>query len=536
MRMRILSLTINNFRLFKEQTFYLGKYMTIFSGTNAVGKSTLLGILGNSSELKVREGKPIIQNQFRTEFSEIFKMSRVYDKSAPNILTISFSDNSIRTCRITWQKNPKTKKTRPRMIPEYKDANGKKHSAKQKWPTLFLGLSRLFPIGESESEELIHKNIPSQNLQNVIDEYKKILSIPTEIKSIQSVSIPETSRKHAFAIETNEYDYLSNSAGQDNLGQILLAIESFKRLKEKQADRYSGGMLLIDELDATLHPSAQIKLVKYLLKQAKSLDLQVVYTTHSLSILEYASRALTNSSIFPDATENDTNVYYLSKANLTLQVQQNPHFFTIKSLLEEDPLIHGENKVKVYTEDAEARWFLQNLFGTEAKKITSRLNLLDTKIGKNSLLSIIKGDFANFISKIVILDGDVQTDTATKNIIHNLNNARQHILTLPGTFSPEKTIFEFLISNSQEAHEYFLQEDCISHGITIAAIQAQYQSAGNDREKLKKLFGQYKDSFEETHVMKFWGDANQMLLTPFLSELKDAYNTIAKNLGLIPIN
>ena len=106
--MRIISLAINNFRLFKNTEFFLGKYMTIFSGTNAVGKSTLLGILGNSSELKVKDGKPIIQKQFRTEFSEIFKMSRTYDKTAPNVLTINFSDGSSRVCRITWQKKGNT--------------------------------------------------------------------------------------------------------------------------------------------------------------------------------------------------------------------------------------------------------------------------------------------------------------------------------------------------------------------------------------------------------------------------------------------
>ncbi|MBC3537810.1 AAA family ATPase [Megasphaera hominis] len=66
-------LHINKFRLFRNTDFILGKYITVFSGTNAVGKSTLLGILGNSSELKVKYGRPILQKQFRTEFSEIFK-------------------------------------------------------------------------------------------------------------------------------------------------------------------------------------------------------------------------------------------------------------------------------------------------------------------------------------------------------------------------------------------------------------------------------------------------------------------------------
>jgi len=48
--------------------------------------------------------------------------------------------------------------------------------------------------------------------------------------------------------------------------------------------------LLIDELDATLHPIAQNKLVDYLYEHAKKLKIQIVFTTHSLSMLEYISQ------------------------------------------------------------------------------------------------------------------------------------------------------------------------------------------------------------------------------------------------------
>lgn len=73
---KITQLKINHFRLFENISFKIGNYVTIFSGTNSVGKSTLLGILGNSNEIKTKQGKPILQSQFRTEFSEIFKMSK----------------------------------------------------------------------------------------------------------------------------------------------------------------------------------------------------------------------------------------------------------------------------------------------------------------------------------------------------------------------------------------------------------------------------------------------------------------------------
>ena len=65
------SIEINSFRLFKDININLGKYLTVISGKNALGKTTILGLIGNSCELKISEGKPILQKQFRTEFRDI---------------------------------------------------------------------------------------------------------------------------------------------------------------------------------------------------------------------------------------------------------------------------------------------------------------------------------------------------------------------------------------------------------------------------------------------------------------------------------
>jgi len=69
---------------------------------------------------------------------------------------------------------------------------------------------------------------------------------------------------------------LTNSSGQDNLGQILLAILSFRKLKEEQGEQWQGGILLIDEIDATLHPAAQSKLIKLFIQEAKENKLQIL--------------------------------------------------------------------------------------------------------------------------------------------------------------------------------------------------------------------------------------------------------------------
>lgn len=69
-----------------------------------------------------------------------------------------------------------------------------------------------------------------------------------------------------------------NSLGYNNLIYIATILAEFEGLK----DRYTTPrILLIEELEAHLHPQLQIKLLKYLQKQAKECDIQVIITTHS---------------------------------------------------------------------------------------------------------------------------------------------------------------------------------------------------------------------------------------------------------------
>ena len=84
-------------------------------------------------------------------------------------------------------------------------------------------------------------------------EYKEIFSvIDSEEINVDSIS---SSNKHTASIHNNNHDALAISAGQDNLGKLLIAVLSFKRLMEKYKDDYKGGLLLIDEIESTFHAS-----------------------------------------------------------------------------------------------------------------------------------------------------------------------------------------------------------------------------------------------------------------------------------------
>ena len=113
--------------------------------------------------------------------------------------------------------------------------------------------------------------------------HNKILIVQTPISSATTIT---SKNKQSIGVSTELYDWNQNSMGQDNLGKIILALFSFKRLHDKYPQQYKGGILAIDEMDATMYPASQVELLKILRKYASKLNLQILFTTHSMSLLK----------------------------------------------------------------------------------------------------------------------------------------------------------------------------------------------------------------------------------------------------------
>lgn len=520
-------LVINNFRQFSNKEINIGKYFTVLAGRNSTGKSTILGLLANSGEIKKKDGVTYGNKPFRAEFGEILKGYKDFDASGSNRFTIDIVNDEgecidYRNFRTSWQKNNKGE-NRFRVIPFKKLGEKSKTEAKMPIPVIYLGLSRLFPIGEADSEEIEANRVSFEDEEQrkwFIDNYTDILSMYTEIKSVDNYSIGETTKKRGVGVETADYNYLTNSAGQDNLGQILLAILSFRNLKEKRNhEDWVGGLLLIDEIDATLHPAAQKKLVELCINEARKNDYQIVVTTHSTDLLEHVCLKTKNN--FEE--KNNIELFYFTNANRKLDIKRNPTFNSMKNDLKIESVLQSNNRIKVYSEDEENRWFIKNLLNDYLPFI----DLLDVKIGCDYLISMYNADTEYFGNTLLILDGDV-TESQLSKIPKVTINTMGNIICLPGKKSPEQVLYDYILS-LDNTHSFWDKAEKL--GLTWTYFNEKKPSkygSGKKRECYKKWFTDHRQLFEQTNLLDFWAKDNEVLVECFRDDFVQCYNRVAQ--------
>ena len=447
-------------------------------------------------------------------------------------ITLSASSDSSERVSTNSEHPTKSSKrmdaTRFRVIP--KKADGRSMTeAKFHYPVLYLGLSRLFPIGESQDSTISTRSIAfksAEHKQWFVNNYKSILSMQSQLEDVTNYSISETDRKSGIGISTDTYDYLANSSGQDNLGQILLSILSFKKLKEEMGEQWTGGLLLIDEIDATLHPAAQRKIIDVFVREARDMGIQIVVTTHSLSCLRNICEKTAHNK--HDDSINNIELYYFTNANRKLEIKRNIPYTEIESDLMINSIVQSNNKIKLYSEDAEARWFLAKLIPDYLHYI----DILDVSIGCDQLINLYTADIQYFGNTLIVLDGDVspnQLNRIPTPTYVNLGN----ILRLPGGKRPEEVIYNYLLSLEPD-HDFwcgpakkigFTWDYFNEHG----PMSEDYRRE-KERERYKAWFIDHQHFLDSTKLMDFWRFDNRVAVDSFCADFKKAHNRIAERM------
>jgi len=273
-------LEVENFRHINNETIQLGSVLTAIAGQNGTGKSSLLGWIAQASDFKPK-ARTLLDTPFKSKYSEIFRFCPDQDFNKEYNVSIFYKDLEGED-EESKRMSTRFAETENRYRVDF-DGRG----SALNYPVLYLGLKRLIPLASEKTITLQDFQLENSDKNHFAKLSKEILYITRDVIEAEFV---KSTNKNMFAMKTSDYGHLGNSAGQDNLGQIISSIISFSRLKSELKDEYKGGLLLIDEIDATLYAGSQVKLIDKLYGLAKSLNVQVIFTTHSIEILEHLSK------------------------------------------------------------------------------------------------------------------------------------------------------------------------------------------------------------------------------------------------------
>lgn len=522
---------IKKFRKFIDLEIKCGKKLTVIAGQNGTQKTTLLGLLAHPFSMSKKnpdddgsettepgstpfsEFKTLTGHLFQSKFAKKFKLDEKKENPGDHEYSLYMVDTSIGNNGVftlqSIRRDSKTNKLRIWKKNARNAGDGYMH-----YPVIYLSLKRVSPIGEEIKIKNSKANLTQDEILFLQQNYDEILALIPE--NYEADKLDSSNKKNLIA-HPSTYSALTVSAGQDNIGSILTAVLSFKRLQETFPNEYKGGLLFIDELESTLFPASQSKLVEKLFKYARDYKLQIFCTTHSPSVINTAKQ---------DKYKHDCCFNYLKSINnkkIIVETDITPE--QIYAHLSLQPIIYKKEKTKkirVYTEDNEARLFLQALLPTKYKKL---LDIVKVNIGAKELLDLKNRKIEEFTKNMIILDGD-QPENRSKNI-----------LMLPGNAGPDKMLYEFL--HALPPDDDFWPDNLNTGGYSWQVCFKDYATLPQANKGALRIF--YKDWFKQQSIywdsnnllaFKYWVKKNPSAVASFLHEFEKVYNYLAKKNNL----
>jgi energy-coupling factor transporter ATP-binding protein EcfA2 len=515
----IKNIHIEKFRAFKNLDIPTDKNVVAIAGQNGTHKTTLLGLLAQSVTLSrgpFYKTHTIDGELFKTDMREKFKFSEQYDIIGEHLWTVSLDERIDKRGSFSVRSYPRNENDKSFFLRFWNNDNSRKQGTGfPQCPAIFLSLKRLFPIGETDS---LNDEILDQTPED--DAFFKkwhnqILILLDEIVSIHSLS--EQGTKASLGSQTKISDAKTISAGQDNIGKILQAVLSFSHLKRDYPNDYIGGLIFIDEIEATLYPAAQIKLLKFILKMAKELNLQFFFTTHSLTILKY----LTSDEAIKT---NETSLVYLKRNGTNIIAPANPNWSGIlKDLTLNIEDVKICDKVEVFAEDDVTFEFLETLLPSKIVRLVSKQR--QCTLGFNDYAKLQKQRIHEFATNIIVLDGDAFR--GEHKLKDNEIKKYKNWLALPGKTYPEQDIYEYLWKKKDDADFW----DNSLGGFNSQVCFQNITTYTKDKKQIKEWYRTVPVKIRKTFLRKYFSD-NKDELEKFKVSFIHAYNHVTKFHGL----
>lgn len=538
--------------------------ITVIAGHNGIGKSTILALLAHPSGLTSSNHISYFDKTYQANFNEIIHIDYQADYASklgpPKILSepsvkyvINDNEAVVKACRL----GPRGSAAKARVVARNVGPSTKKFisvdgkvvvgpAGKVPLPTIYLGMTRVLPVGEATQGSASSSAKPMHSDDaKLISEFinSVIMGSQTSAATITTQKIKNTGK--VSGQPTHAFDPRCVSLGQDSLGSIALALASFQKLQRAWPD-YPGGLLIVDEIDAGLHPHAIGALIKSLKNHARRLKLQIIVTTHSPKFIE---------AIHPESDPTNPNpidsiVYIRDTANPTKLVSP-----SLKQILDDmsltPPLLGAKPeipKVKIYFEDDEAAGVFRALVtSTEIRKLNKKygvkLEPLPLGVGCENLARLADHD-PYFKGVVMVLDADA---TVNKN-----GGKNKHIAKLPGDMyntplvggenpdiiskplAPERTLLQYILGlvNNVDGNQATLAR-LAKKNITTDQLRAHMMDGETKvlsrREQTKSWWKAKLEIIEAWGLLQEWAADRSPEVAKFLQELDAAVGAVVQN-------
>ncbi len=510
---KVVCLKIDTFRRFSGITIPFGDHVTLIAGQNGTSKSTLLGMLAqpfsfgvvrgrtarkpdassyteNYHDLKLHEFKDLTGKRFMYDCDDVFRLSEEFDfgkeyqYETQLALPAGAGTNLPNNYLLTKSRSPKTEGRVTRM--RFVTGPGASHESGEgnfPHPVIYLGLNRLWPLAVTKKCTFSDDALSAENRDWYVNKYNEILCLDERDNSAKFMATAE--KRKFITPHSSDYDGKSCSAGQDNLSQLLTAILSFRGLKRKLGGQYQGGMLLIDELDATLHAFAQDRLLELFCEESNELGLQIIATSHSLRLLEKA---------YQSPLKRDIEILYLANEDGMIVTQKFLTYQEISDHLKVEatpPTRRKPRKVSMVFEDDEGKFLFKQICGSKLRKYVFCANTATIGGGQLKNLADMSRSLPELQDMILVPDGDMA---------NAWSNPPQSLLALPGDKRPETLVYRHLFS-MKDSDPFWKKVGTTytrQHAVTSKGGTSLEQ--GDNKEWVKKW---YKEQ------SRHWGRGNQ---------------------------
>jgi predicted ATPase len=378
------AVSIAGLRGFSGQSIRFGFPVTAIVGENGTGKSTFVKAAACAYESEIQK---------RTYYPSSFFIKTHWDLISG--VTLSYrvrQGNQV----ISFEINKPTKRW------SFPEKRVKRH-------VFIFDISRTLPLDASAGYAKIAKLAAGEiSTDEILPEYKEWLSyILGRDYTKARFATSDVDQKKEVGLLTREFGEISQfhqGAGEDTTLDLMRSLQSIPETS----------LLIIDELEASIHPRTQRRLVRFLLWLSRYKRIQIILSTHSPYVLEELPQEA-RVMLLPGPA--GTNVVYGATPEFSLsRLDENVH-----------PELH------IFVEDRQAEIFLREILANNSASAELLPRLAIVPVGPSNVVQLM-GELARKnklpYKSIAVLDGDAGAD----------NNC----LMLPGSEAPERVVFKEL--------------------------------------------------------------------------------------------